>query len=198
MKTIEHVRQALIAHDANAWAKELGYEPVFTAHSEARIGIIGQAPGIRAQMSQLSWNDPSGDRLRQWMGIDRSLFYDPTRIALTAMDFYFPGSTKQGDLPPRADFASLWHPMIYSLMPRIQLRILVGRYSQSYYLGSSQGKTLADTVRNYTQYLQAGFFPLPHPSPRNMRWFKTHAWFEQEVLPVFKTQVHTILFSNDL
>lgn len=180
-------------HKANAWARELGYEPVFTAHPSAHIAIIGQAPGIRAQTSMLSWNDPSGDRLRQWMGVDRAVFYDPTRIALTAMDFYFPGSGKQGDLPPRTDFAALWHPLLYSLMPDIRLRILVGSYSQAYYLGKRREKTLADTVKRYEEYLEDGFFPLPHPSPRNMRWFKKHPWFEEKVLPVFRQCVQDIL-----
>lgn len=193
MSTIEQVRQAIIEHEANAWAKDLGYEPVFTAHPSAKIAIIGQAPGIRAQTSMLSWNDLSGDRLRQWMGIDRVAFYDPTQIALTAMDFYFPGSGDRGDLPPRTDFARLWHPHIYTLMPDIKLRILVGKYSQAYYLGSRQGRTLAETVRGYKQYLEDGFFPLPHPSPRNMLWLKKNPWFEQEVIPVFQQHVAAAL-----
>ncbi len=193
MKTIKSIRQAIIDHPTNKWAKDKNWIPIFTAHKEARISIIGQAPGIRAQTSEIPWDDASGKALRQWLGVSDETFYDPKQIALIPMDFYFPGKGKSGDLPPRKDFAELWHEPLFDLMPNIELTILIGQYAQAYYLGNKKAKTLTETVQNYKKYLKEGYLPLPHPSPRNNIWMAKNPWFVQKVLPELKLIVSHLL-----
>lgn len=171
--------------------KAKGFGPVFTAHPNAKIVIIGQAPGIRAQESKKPWNDKSGEQLRRWLAVDDEIFYDPEKIALMPMDFYFPGKGKTGDLPPRKGFAELWHPPLLELMSNIEFIILIGQYAQRYYL-KEQSKNLTETVRSYKNYLP-DYFPLPHPSPRNNIWKKKNPWFEEEIVPVLRTCVSKIL-----
>lgn len=169
----------------------LGPRPVLRAASNARILIIGQAPGTRVHASGIPWNDPSGDRLREWLQLDRELFYDESRIAIIPMGFCYPDKGKSGDLPPRKECAPLWHDRLLQQLPALQLRLLVGKYAQDYYLDTKR-QSLGETVRNYARYLP-GFLPLPHPSPRNIRWVRNHPWFEAEVLPVLRKQVQRIL-----
>lgn len=165
----------------------LGPNPVLRAARSARILIVGQAPGTRVHASGIPWNDPSGDRLRDWMGLEREQFYDERDIAIIPMGFCYPGKGKSGDLPPRGECAPLWHERLLQQLPGLQLRLLIGKYAQDYYLGTKR-RSLADTVQDYRAFLP-DFFPLPHPSPRNIRWFRNHPWYETEVLPVLRKRV---------
>lgn len=165
-----------------------GIEPLFSAPRTAKILIIGQAPGIKAQESRMFFNDKSGVKLREWMGIDNELFYNSGLIGVVPMDFYYPGKGKSGDLPPRKNFAHKWHPRVLELMPDIKLIILVGKYAQDYYLKDKKEKNLTGTVKNYKKYLPK-YFPIVHPSPLNFRWQAKNPWFLEEVVPVLKKMV---------
>ena len=189
---LDKIRQDITNHPDNAWAKGKGWGPIYTVHPDAKINIIGQAPGRLAQESGVPWDDPSGRNLRMWMGIDDSIFYDPTKIALLPMDFYFPGSAQRGDLPPRKDFADKWHAKILAHMPNIAFTIVIGAYAQARILGGSRKANLTQTVLAYTEYLPS-YFPLVHPSPRNNIWQKRNPWFAENVLPNLRDQVKTVL-----
>jgi uracil-DNA glycosylase len=154
--------------------------------------VIGQAPGIRAQTAGLAWDDASGQRLMRWMGVDEATFRDPEQIAHLPMDFYYPGKGKSGDIPPRRDFAPLWHDRLMALMPDLRLALLVGQYAQRHYLGSRRQANLTQTVHNYQAYLP-DYFPIVHPSPLNFRWLAANPWFEQELVPVLQQQVRNAL-----
>jgi uracil-DNA glycosylase len=185
--------KSAIAHDiANVAFAKKGWEPIYTSNPLARILIIGQAPGRIAQETGIPWNDASGDNLRAWLGISRDVFYDEKKIALVPMDFYFPGSKERGDVAPRKGFAEKWHPLILEQMPRVELTILIGQYSQEYYLGDRRKGTLTETVHSFKQYLPK-YFPLVHPSPRNNIWQKKNPWFKEEVIPGLQKLVQIIL-----
>ena len=171
---------------------EKGIKPLFSALETARIIIIGQAPGIRAQESGIFFNDLSGDKLREWLGVDREYFYDSGYFAVVPMDYYFPGKGKTGDLPPRKGFAKKWHKKTLDLMPNKQLTLLIGSYAQQYYLKQRSTEKLTDTVRNYERYLPE-YFPLVHPSPRNNIWKSKNPWFLEQVVPDLKEHVKEIL-----
>jgi uracil-DNA glycosylase len=173
----------------------LGPRPVVQAHPDARIMIIGQAPGTRVHESGVPWNDPSGRLLREWMAIDDETFYDPKRIALMPMGFCYPGKGKSGDLPPRPECAPLWHEKLLAQMKQIRLTVLIGQYSQRHYLGVDKKLTLTEIVRAFRDHLPTKL-PLPHPSPRNRLWLKKNPWFEEEVVPEFKTRVRRALKSG--
>lgn len=164
--------------------------PVVVAHPKAQLLIIGQAPGRRVHESGIPWNDPSGDRLRQWLAMDRDAFYDEQRVALMPMGFCFPGTGKSGDLPPRPECAPLWHERLLAELPQVRLTLLVGMYAQKHYLGAAASKTLTDTVRGWRRHLPR-FLPLPHPSPRNQLWLKRNPWFEAELVPALQQQLAT-------
>ncbi|KZY25701.1 IclR family transcriptional regulator, partial [Alcanivorax sp. HI0035] len=149
----------------------LGPNPVVRAGQSARLLIVGQAPGTRVHETGIPWNDPSGDRLRDWLQMDREAFYDENQIAIIPMGFCYPGRGKGGDLPPRPECAPQWHERLLAELPDLQLTLLVGQYAQKYYL-PSPGKTLSDNVRDFDRALQSGYFPLPHPSPRNRLWLR--------------------------
>jgi len=166
----------------------LGPRPVLRVSPTARLLVVGQAPGLRVHETGIPWNDPSGERLRDWLQMSRDQFYDARRIAIVPTGLCYPGRGAGGDLPPRPECAPLWHPALRLAMPGIRLTLVIGRYAQDYYLGPRGHATLAQTVRAWAEYLPA-FFPLPHPSPRNLRWFKRHPWFENEVLPALRRQV---------
>jgi uracil-DNA glycosylase len=168
----------------------LGPRPVLRASRSARILIVGQAPGTKVHQTGIPWNDPSGDRLRDWMQMNREHFYDEREIAIIPMGFCYPGKGKSGDLPPRPECATHWHERLLAGLPRLQLRLLVGKYAQDYYLGT-KGQSLAHTVQDWRDYLP-DYFPLPHPSPRNMRWFRLNPWFEAEVIPGLREQINLI------
>jgi len=170
----------------------LGCRPVLSAEQGARLLIIGQAPGTRVHESGVPWSDPSGDRLRDWMGIDHADFYDPARVAIMPMGFCYPGRDKGGgDAPPRPECAPLWHARVRALLPNIELTLLVGGYAQRYYLdGGSRGVT--DTVRAWRDLLPQ-FLPLPHPSWRTRSWVTRNPWFEDEVIPELRARVRRLL-----
>lgn len=190
----DQIRQQIIDHPDNAWATKLGYSPLYTASATAKIVIIGQTPGIKAQESEKPWDDKSGDKLMQWLGIDGNTLRNPAKISLLPMDFYYPGKGKAGDLPPRKDFAPKWHPAILKEMPQAKLTILIGQYSQKHYLGKSMERNLTETVRNYHQYLP-DYFPIVHPSPLNFRWQAKNPWFEKDTVPSLKEIVRSIIQS---
>ncbi|GAB6263853.1 uracil-DNA glycosylase family protein [Photobacterium sp. 53610] len=166
----------------------LGPRPVIQASSEARLMIVGQAPGTRVHDTGIPWNDPSGDRLRRWLELDRETFYDPSRIAIMPMGLCYPGKGKSGDLPPRPECAPQWHGQVWPLLPNIGMTLLVGQYAQNYYL-PDKPKTLTETVRAWRQWAPT-YLPLPHPSPRNTLWLKKNPWFEAEVVPYIRDYVH--------
>lgn len=176
----------------NADYTKRGINPLYYADSEARILIVGQAPGRIAQDTQIVWNDKSGDRLRDWMGVTHDEFYNSGKISVLPMDFYFPGKGKSGDLPPRKGFAAKWHARLIQAMPNLQLTMLVGSYANKYYLHLKSNAKLTDIVHNYKQYLPQ-YFPLVHPSPRNQLWMSRNPWFEKEVLPDLKQRIDDIL-----
>jgi len=176
----------------NASFTKRGIDPLFYAGPECRIMIVGQAPGRVAEESGIVWNDRSGDRLRDWMGIDRDTFYNSGKLAIVPMDFYFPGTGKSGDLPPRKDFADKWHPRMLELMPDLKLTILVGSYATKRYLKLKSSASLTQVVKDYHDYLP-DFFPLVHPSPRNQIWMKKNPWFDQTVIPDLQELVAQIM-----
>lgn len=176
----------------NASFTKRGIDPLFYAGPECRIMIVGQAPGRVAEETGIVWNDRSGDRLRDWMGIDRDTFYNSGRLAIVPMDFYFPGTGKSGDLPPRKDFADKWHPRLLDLMPDLKLTILVGSYATKRYLKLKSSASLTQVVKDYRDYLPE-FFPLVHPSPRNQIWMKKNPWFDQSVIPDLQKLVAQIM-----
>lgn len=152
--------------------------------------IIGQAPGKKVHETGLPWNDKSGDKLREWLGIDKKAFYNPSLIAHAPMAFCYPGKDKNGDLPPPPICSLTWHEEIRNQCSDVQLTILIGHYSQNYYLKS--GKTLTENVRLWKKFLPE-FFPLPHPSPRNFMWYRRNPWFEKEVIPNLRQTIKEII-----
>ena len=166
----------------------LGPNPVLRVDSETRLLIIGHAPGVKVHATGMPWNDVSGERLRQWLQMDRERFYDLGRVGVMAMGMCYPGRGNGGDLPPRPECAPLWHAKIRSLLPKVRLTLLIGRHAQLYYL-HTRGETLAATVSRWHDFLPAGHFPLPHPSPRNTLWLHDRPWFETEVLPALRMAV---------
>lgn len=180
-------------------ALKLGCRPVVQAHPNAKLLIIGQAPGIKVHQSGVPFNDASGERLRLWLGMDSETFYDPTKVAIMPMGFCYPGKGKSGDLPPRKECAPQWHQALLAQLPNIEMTLLIGQYAQDYYLGNSnrnnsnlgdKPKTLTETVKNWQQWAPS-YVPIPHPSPRNNIWLKKNPWFEQDVIPYIQALIKT-------
>lgn len=171
----------------------LGPRPILHVHPKARLLIIGQAPGTKVHESGIPWNDPSGDRLRTWLGLTSEEFYDETRIAIMPMGFCYPGKGTSGDLPPRPECAPLWHEKILANLPNIKLTLLIGQYAQERYLGPARKQTLTDTVRAWREYTKMRMLPLVHPSPRNQLWLKKNPWFEKDVVPYLREMAHQAL-----
>ncbi|OBZ93773.1 uracil-DNA glycosylase [Pararhizobium polonicum] len=199
---LEDLRAAIaacrICRDAPARGAEhrLPHEPrpVAVISSAARILIAGQAPGLRVHESGLPFNDASGDRLRQWLGVTRAQFYDPGLFAIVPMGFCFPGYDVHGsDLPPRRECAPRWRQTVIDAMPQIELVLAIGHYAQTWHLGDRRAATMTETVRNWRSYLGSNTGPavlaLPHPSWRNTGWLKKNPWFEADVLPVLRARV---------
>ena len=171
----------------------LGPRPVLRASATARMLIVGQAPGLLVHQTGIPWNDPSGDRLRDWMGIDRDVFYDESRIAIIPTGLCYPGrDARGGDLPPRNECARLWHPRLTACLPNVRLRILAGRYAHRLYLGKRVKSTLTETVRAWEEYLPEDLV-LPHPSFRNLGWLQRNPWFEERVIPELRRRVLSLL-----
>jgi uracil-DNA glycosylase len=186
---------ALLAAVRNCRACEahlpLGPRPVLQAGEAARILIVGQAPGVRVHATGIPWDDPSGERLRAWMGVDKAFFYDASRIAIIPMGYCYPGRAADGDLPPRRECAALWLDQLLARLPRIELTLLVGQYAQRHFLGRRRKPSLTETTRAWRDYAPR-FIPLPHPSPRNQPWFKQHAWFEEDLVPALQARINAM------
>ncbi len=171
----------------------LGPRPVLRAGAGARLLIIGQAPGTRVHETGIPWNDRSGERLRDWLAVDRDTFYDQERVAIVPMGFCYPGrDPRGGDKPPRPECAPLWHPPLTAALPAVELTLLVGLYAQTRYLGTRRRSTLTETVRAWHDY-GPDSLPLPHPSWRNTAWLKKNPWFEAELLPELRARVAALI-----
>ncbi|MAL09617.1 MAG: uracil-DNA glycosylase [Maricaulis sp.] len=174
-------------------ADRLEPRPVIRGAASAKVRIVGQAPGTRVHASGMPFTDPSGDRLRDWLGVDEATFYDEHRIAITPMGFCFPGlDAKGGDKPPDRRCAPLWQNEVTARFPNVELTLLVGRHAQQFHLGKRAYPTLTETVRHWRDYLP-DMLPLPHPSWRNNVWLKKHPWFENEVLPMLRCRMQKLL-----
>jgi uracil-DNA glycosylase len=165
--------------------------PVVRASGAARLLIVGQAPGRRVHETGLPWNDPSGDVLRSWLGMEREAFYDASRVAIVPIGLCYPGTVDGADLPPRRECAPIWQPRFREALPRIQLTLLVGSYAQAFYLNEKRKRTLGETVRAFREYLPE-FFVLPHPSWRTIGWQKRNPWFAKEVLPALRRRLRAV------
>jgi uracil-DNA glycosylase len=193
-----------MAEDAAALAAEIeacvrcaadlpaGPRPIVRFSPTARILVIGQAPGSKVHATGKPWDDPSGDRLREWMGISREAFYDPAQVALMPMGFCYPGRASGGDAPPRRECAPLWHARILALLPPDRLTLLVGTYAQAAYLPPAKGRSMTTTVRAFRNF-GPGLFPLPHPAWRSVLWIRRNPWFETEVRPALAEAVRAHL-----
>ena len=170
----------------------LGPRPVLQLHPKASILIAGQAPGKKVHESGIPFDDPSGDRLREWMGIDRETFYDATKIAILPMGFCYPGTGKSGDLPPRPECAQTWRVQLLAQLPHLQLTLVIGQYAKDYHLPGSPYKTLTETVKAWKSFWPT-HLPLPHPSPRNNIWLKRNPWFQKELLPILQSRTRKLL-----
>lgn len=169
----------------------LGPRPVLQAHGEARVLIAGQAPGRRVHTSGVPFDDPSGERLRAWMGVDEETFYDPRRVAILPMGFCYPGSGRSGDLPPRSECAPAWRERLLAELSSVRFTLVIGGYAQAWHLPDA-GPSLTATVARWRDYLPA-LIPLPHPSPRNRIWLRKNPWFEEEVVPALRVRVREAL-----
>ena len=185
---IEELLEELKKDPRNKEYTKNGYSPILQVDANAKILIIGQAPGSHVERSGIPFDDQSGIRLRKWMGVDDKEFYSKD-IAILPMDFYYPGKAKTGDLPPRKFIAQEYHEKFLKLMPNIELTLLVGKYSIDYYLGK---ENLTETVENYQEYLPK-YFPIVHPSPLNFRWLGKNPWFEEKTVKELQKRVRQIL-----
>lgn len=174
-------------------ADTLGHEPrpVVQFSAQSRICIIGQAPGSKVHASGTPWDDDSGDRLRDWLGMDKPAFYNPVNIALVPMGFCYPGKASGGDKTPRKECAPQWHNRVLKSMPNVQLTLLVGTYAQAYYLPETKRQSMTERVRVFADH--APFLPLPHPAWRVRMWMAKNPWYEVELLPQLRAQVGSIL-----
>lgn len=171
----------------------LGPRPIVQLGSGARLLIVGQAPGRKVHLTGVPWNDASGDRLREWLGLDRDTFFDAAKIALLPMGFCYPGVGKSGgDNPPRPECAPHWHERLLRHLPEVQLTVLVGQYAHRRYLGLRGASSVTATVRDFSMYAPQ-FFPLPHPSWRSTIWMRKNPWFEAEVIPELRNAVKLAL-----
>jgi len=196
---VEAIRACRICRDRPTAAR-LPHEPrpVLRVSSTARVCIAGQAPGTRVHASGTPFTDPSGDRLRDWMGLDHETFYDQSRVAIVPMGFCYPGQDARGaDLPPRRECAPAWRAALFAALPRLELLLAVGAYAQAWHLGPLARGSLSATVANWRDIVAATarpmVMPLPHPSWRNNAWLKKNRWFEAELLPVLKEEVARLL-----
>ncbi len=170
----------------------LGPRPVLRAGDTARILIVGQAPGALVHATGIPWDDPSGERLRAWMGVDNEIFNDESRSAIIPMGYCYPGRGTDGDMPPRRECAALWLDQLLARLPRIELTLLIGQYAQRHFLDRRRKPSLTETTKAWREYAPQ-FIPLPHPSPRNQPWFKQHLWFERQVVPMLRARIKALV-----
>lgn len=192
--SISKIVEELKADERNAEYTRRGIPPIFQLNKDAKILIIGQAPGRKVEESQIPFDDKSGEKLISWMGIDRETFYSD-KIAILPMDFYYPGKGKTGDLPPRKFIAEEYHRELLDELTNVEMTLLIGKYSMDYYLKGRMKRNLTETVRSYEEYLPK-YFPIVHPSPLNFRWQAKNPWFTEEVVPVLAERVAKILGQN--
>lgn len=185
---LDPLRQQIAACTVCAAHLPHGVRPVVRFSATARLVIIGQAPGTRVHESGVPWDDVSGARLREWIGLAPDVFYDRDRVAIVPMGFCYPGTGTSGDLPPRPECAPLWHDRIFAHLPSERVTLLVGSYAQARYLPQAKRLSLTERVRCYADFAPA-YFPLPHPSWRSTGWLKRNRWFQADILPVLKQQV---------
>ena len=171
----------------------LGPNPVFQVGAGARLLIAAQAPGRKVHETGITFNDPSGERLRNWLGVDRSTFYDAGQIAILPMAFCYPGKGKSGDLPPRAECARKWRHQFIDNLHNLQLTLVIGQYAHKWHL-EKRYPNLTETVRNWRSYAPS-IVPLPHPSPRNNLWLRKNPWFEEDLIPELRIRVRSVLGS---
>jgi uracil-DNA glycosylase len=169
-----------------------GPRPVLQADARARILIAGQAPGSKVHAGGVPFDDASGERLRQWMGIERDQFYDPTLVAILPMGFCYPGTGRSGDLPPRPECAPQWRARLLKALPRIELTLVIGQYAMAWHLPGAATRNLTETVHAWREHGPA-VLPLPHPSPRNNIWLKANPWFALDVVPVVQARIRSII-----
>lgn len=189
--TILKIVEELKADERNAEYTKRGIPPIFQLNKDAKILIIGQAPGRKVEESKIPFDDKSGEKLIAWMGINRETFYSD-KIAILPMDFYYPGKGKTGDLPPRKFIAEEYHREILNELTNVEMTLLIGKYSMDYYLKGKMKRNLTETVRRYEEYLPK-YFPIVHPSPLNFRWQAKNPWFMEEVVPALAERVAKIL-----
>lgn len=170
----------------------LGPAPLLQASANARILIAGQAPGSKTHAKGRPFDDASGKRLRKWLGVTEGEFYDPDIFAILPMGFCYPGTGTGGDLPPRPECAPAWREPLLQAMPRIELTLVLGQYALDWHLGPRKSRTLTDTVKRWQEFWPE-LLPLPHPSPRNIRWFMANPWFEAEVIPLLQDRIRALL-----
>ena len=170
----------------------LGPRPVMQAHEEAKLLIVGQAPGIKVHRSGIPWHDASGERLHKWLGISHDLFYNKKIVSILPVGFCYPGTGDRGDHPPRKECFGLWHERLTARMPRLKVVLLLGSYAHSSYLKNKRKTSLTETVRAWKEYLPR-YIPLPHPSPLNNIWLHKNRWFEEEELPQLKKIIQSAL-----
>jgi uracil-DNA glycosylase family 4 len=169
----------------------LGPRPVITGSHESKVVIIGQAPGLKVHQSGIPWDDQSGKKLREWLGVDDEIFYDTTNFAIVPMGFCYPGKAKTGDAPPRKECAPLWHDKVLFQLKKVELILLIGSYATSYYLPKEK-TNLTHKVNHYEKYLPK-YWPLPHPSPTNRFWRAKNPWFEEHIVPQLQRKIKEIL-----
>ena len=170
----------------------MGVRPIVQVHANARILVAGQAPGRKVHETGVPFDDASGERLRQWMGVDRNVFYDPAFVAILPMGFCYPGTGRSGDLPPRRECAPQWRAPLLAAMPKIELTLLIGQYVQDWHLPDLKSTSLTNIVRDWRSHWP-NVLPLPHPSPRNNIWLKANPWFVDEVVPALQTRIRKLL-----
>jgi len=170
----------------------LGPRPVLRVSPTARLLIAGQAPGTKVHESGIPWNDASGDRLREWLDLPKSIFYDDTKVAIIPQAFCYPGKGANGDLPPPPICQKIWHPRLHAAMPQVETFVLAGRYAQAYHLGDARKRTLSETVAAWREFCPR-HFPVPHPSWHNNHWLKANAWFERDLVPELRKRVRELL-----